>query len=156
MQSINYHFLYNYFFVNIKNWLTGGELFMKSGPAAGAIGGLAAGIAGNIFFNVGVMIGILSPPAGGDPMTTMVIVIVAAIIFGAIFGAIYAKMYDCVWGTGIMKGVYAGLIIWLIKDIAAGTFVYIMGVPPITTSLIWNGFFMWVAWGLVIGYLYKK
>jgi uncharacterized membrane protein YagU involved in acid resistance len=129
---------------------------MKSGPLVGAIGGLAAGIAGNIFFFVGEMIGLLSPPKGVDPMTVMITATVVSIIFGTIFGTIYSKLFDCLPGKAIMKGLYFGLMIWLIKDIAAGTYVYIMGVPSITVSLIWVGFFMWVAFGLVIGTIYKK
>jgi hypothetical protein len=128
---------------------------MKSGPAVGAIGGLAGGIAANIFYPVGTMIG-LFPPSQADPMTAMIIAIVTTIIFGIIFGVIYSKLFDCIPGQGVMKGLYFGLMIWLIKDITAGTYVYNMGFPIITTILVWVGFFMWVVYGLVIGYLYKK
>lgn len=128
---------------------------MKSGPAVGAIGGLAGGIAGTIFYPVGTMIGLL-PPSQADPMMVIIKTIVTTIIFGIIFGVIYSRLFDCVPGQGVMKGLYFGLMIWLIKDITAGTYVYNMGFPIITTTLVWVGFFMWVVYGLVIGYLYKK
>jgi hypothetical protein len=128
---------------------------MKSGPAAGFIGGLASVIAASIFYPVGTMIGLL-PPSQADPMTFSIKMLVTTIIFGVIFGFIYVKLFDCFPGKGVMKGLYFGLMIWLIKDITAGTYVYIMEFPTIPTILVWMGFFMWVVYGLVIGYLYKK
>jgi hypothetical protein len=128
---------------------------MKSGPAAGAIGGLLGAIAGYILYPVGSMIG-LFPPSQADLMMVLIKMLVTTIIFGIIFGFIYVKLFDCFPGKGIMKGLYFGLMIWLIKDITAGTYVYNMGFPIITAILVWVGFFMWVVYGLVIGYLYKK
>jgi len=62
-----------------------------------------------------------------------------------------------------VKGLYFGLLIWLIKDIAASSYVVLVlvDIPSAITralaiDLVLFGFFMWIAYGLVLGYLYKK
>ena len=128
---------------------------MKSGIVAGAIAGIVAGIVGSIFGFIGSMIGLFPLPA--DPMMAIITSIILSIIFGAIFGMLYEKLYDSCPGEGLMKGLYAGLIIWLIKDIAAGAYVgFVDGYTEIMVSLIFVGFFMWIAYGALLGMLYKK
>ncbi len=128
---------------------------MKSGVVVGAIAGLVAGIVGDIFGFIGDMIGLFPGPS--DPMVAVITFIILSIIFGAIFGMLYEKLYDSCPGEGIMKGINGGLIIWLVKDIAAGVFVgFVHGNIGIATSLIFVGFFMWIAYGAVLGMLYKK
>jgi hypothetical protein len=128
---------------------------MKSGIVVGAIAGLVAGIVGIIFAFIGDMIGLFPGPA--DPMVAAIASIILSIIFGAIFGMLYEKLYDSCPGEGIMKGINGGLIIWLVKDIAAGAFVgFVYGNIGIATFLIFVGFFMWIAYGALLGMLYKK
>ncbi len=83
--------------------------------------------------------------------------ILLTVIFGAIFGAMYARFHDQIPGDGASKGLYFGLMIWLVKDIAAGVYIGVVDrIPSITIGLIYGGFFMWIAYGPVLGTLYKK
>jgi hypothetical protein len=43
-------------------------------------------------------------------------------IWSIIFGLLYSKYYESTPGKGTMKGLYFGLIIWTVKDIAAGSY----------------------------------
>lgn len=78
------------------------------------------------------------------------------VIWGMILGWIYSRLYDSIPSKGVMKGLYYGLLIWLFKDILAGSYVALMYFEILMAiHLIIYGFFMWTAFGLVLGYLYK-
>ena len=137
---------------------------MKSGLTAGAIAGIVTGI---VSFALGPMlaqIGIIEPLGGTweiwDPSFYVVYALAfisLALIWGTIFGLIYSRYYDSAPGKGVIKGLLFGLMIWLIKDVAAGSYVALMWVEiSISVALIIAGFFMWIVYGLVLGYLYKK
>lgn len=128
---------------------------MKSGGAAGAVAGVVGGIFGVVFGAIGYWIGLYGP-APIPEMEWMAYWVVLTIIFGAIFGVIYAKMYDSIPGEGLLKGVSAGLIIWLIRDISAGAYLAAERHFEIAIPMIWIGFFMWIGYGPVLGKLYKK
>lgn len=131
------------------------ELLNEKCVVVGAIAGIVAGIVGSIFGFIGEMIGLFPGPS--NPVVATITFIILSIIFGAIFGMLYEKLYNSCPGEGIMKGINAGLIIWLVKDIAAGAFVgFVDGNIGIATSLIFVGFFMWIAYGALLGILYKK
>ncbi len=96
------------------------------------------------------MIGLFEMPAG-DMITISATMIILTIIFGAIFGEIFAKFF------GKMKGINFGLLIWLIKDIAAGAYIALIdNLVSAAIGLIFIGFFMWIVYGYVLGMLYKK
>jgi hypothetical protein len=136
---------------------------MKSGILAGAIAGIVAGI---VNFALGPMLAQIEiiEILGGtweiwDPsfyVTFALAFISLALIWGTIFGLIYSRYYDSTPGRGVLKGLFFGLMIWFIKDVAAGSYVALIFVAiNISTTLILVGFFMWVVYGLVLGYLYK-
>jgi len=136
---------------------------LKSGILAGAIAGIVAGI---VNFALGPMLAQIEiiEPLGGtweiwDPsfyVTFALAFISLALIWGTIFGLIYSMYYDSTPGKGVLKGLFFGLMIWFIKDVAAGSYVALIFVAiNISTTLILVGFFMWVVYGLVLGYLYK-
>ncbi|WP_455369056.1 hypothetical protein [[Eubacterium] cellulosolvens] len=137
---------------------------MKSGIFAGAISGVVMGIVGSIvgYFFTGFR---LIEPIGGfeiwnDPSIQILLVLAEislGLIWGSIFGAIYAYAYKIIPGKGVIKGLYFGLIIWLIKDIAGGSYTALI-LMQIQTALllIIYGFVMWIVYGLLLGYLVKK
>ena len=87
----------------------------------------------------------------------VVTVIVLTVVFGAIFGAIYSKLCDSIPGEGVMKGLYFGLMIWLIHDISQSAFLaFVDKEITLAISTVFAGFFIWIVYGLVIGKLYKK
>jgi len=140
---------------------------MKSGILAGAIAGAVADIA--VIASVYVMmlifgnIGIIEAPGGWeiwrDPSIIMLLAVAHLsldIFWGMIAGVAYAFLYSLIPGKGVVKGLYFGLSIWVIKDVAAGSYLALtmMEVSP-AVILIFGGFFMWVVYGPVLGYLYK-
>jgi len=138
-------------------------LILKNPILAGVIAGIVMGplmiIMGNI---TAIQIGFIEPPGGKEiwgPSMFMLLGLAhisLGVIWGSIFGAIYAFIYDIIPSKGVMKGLYFGLMIWLIKDIAAGSYTALILVQFQTAiNLIYYGFFMWIIYGLVLGYLYK-
>jgi len=129
------------------------------GPIAGVVLGIVSAISSYIF---GPYFRILEAPGGWEIWDLSLIRLFAlaaislGVIWGTIMGAIYARFYDRVPGKGILKGLYFGLLIWLIKDIMAGSYLALTMLEiPSAIILIINGFFMWSAYGLMLGYLYK-
>ena len=137
---------------------------MNNPLIAGAIAGLVAAIIQSasafIFY---LMFKLLEPPGGfaiwDISMSTLFFMaaLPLGIIWGIVFSVIYSRISNCIPGKGVMKGVYFGLLIWVIKDIAAGSYTVL-----IRTDVNWGlgliigGFFMWIVYGLILGYLYKK
>ena len=123
------------------------------GIYAGAIAGIVGGIVGVIFGYIGSAMKLFPVT---DPLTSPVGMIVLTIIFGAIFGRLYSKFRDPIPGSGPMKGINFGLMIWLIKDIAAGAYLAVTMLHVVDAiALIFIGFFMWIAYGYVLERLRK-
>ena len=139
---------------------------MKSGILAGASAGLISGLLSAIMIVIGRLIrlyGVLTPTGNMFIFSTGWIVL--TIMFRVSFGLIYLKAYDIIPGKGIKKGLSFGLMIWFIKDIAAGAYLIFSGImtPPRGiiewvaggVNLIVIGLYMWPIYGLVLGYFYK-
>ena len=129
---------------------------MKSGVYAGAVAGLISGIMCSFLGYVWVLLRIFefSP---GPLIDVFVSITLLTVIFGAIFGFIYARFYSLIPSEGFKKGLYFGLMIWFIKDIAAGSYVtFVARQIAIGFDLIVGGLYMWIIYGLVLGVLYKK
>jgi hypothetical protein len=111
-----------------------------------------------IFGYIGEMINLFAPATVTANMTAVLgSMIVLTIIFGAIFGKIYEMIQGALPGKGAMKGLNFGLIVWLVKDIAAGVYIALINnLVSVATGLIFTGFFMWIVYGYVLGTLYKK
>ena len=84
-------------------------------------------------------------------------VIVLTVIFGPVVALVYSRFYDLIPGKSLKKGLNFGLMVWFIKDIMAGAYIaFGMMQPIIGVSLIVVGLYLWIIYGLVLGYLYKK
>ena len=136
---------------------------MKNAILAGAIAGVVMGILMPIIGFISGEIGLIEPPGGkeiwGTPMYMLLGLahISLGLIWGSIFGAVYAFLYSLIPGKGALKGLYFGLSIWVIKDVAAGSYLALtMMEVNSAIILIVVGFFMWIVYGLVLGYLYRK
>jgi hypothetical protein len=136
---------------------------MKNGILAGAIAGVVMGICTVIVgFTSVSYIGIMQPTYDVTWTPTLMMWLTLAqislgIIWGGIFGAIYTFVYNIIPRKGVIKGLFFGLLIWLVKDIAAGSYTALMIMNvKIAIELIYYGFFMWIIYGLILGYLYKK
>jgi len=129
---------------------------MKSGVVAGAIGGLVGSIVAVLIVVLeSLFVGLEPTPI---PVEQIIVTFFAiTIIFGAIFGAIYQKLYDPIPGTGILKGVYFGLMVWLIKDVATAPYLAFIDMQTqLAIDYVFIGFFAFIPYGAVLGALYKK
>jgi len=136
---------------------------MKSGITVGFIAGIVIGIVHAAYGFALAYIGIIEPPGGWGVWDASLMrlftlaVLSLGVIWGTIFGAIYAQIIDRVPGTGVLKGLYFGLIVWLIKDVAAGSYIALILMEVNSAiSLILVGFLMWMIYGLILGILYKN
>ena len=77
-------------------------------------------------------------------------------IFGVLFAIMYSKTYDRIPGTGILKGLVFGLVIWLFSNINVASYLWIYWNYLTAIHYIYAGFFTLAPFGLVLGALYKK
>ena len=137
---------------------------MKNAILAGAIAGAVSApalVASAIVFG---NIGVFEPPVGTMEIWTpsMWILLILShlsldIFWGMIGGTAFSYLYNLIPGKGAVKGFYFGLSIWIIKDVAAGSYLALTMMKVNSAMiLIITGFFMWIVYGSVLGYLYKK
>jgi len=144
---------------------------MKSRIYAGAIAGVITGLLSGTIMNIGLLIGLYGVPSGAilsTPLEKVIVLfvgwVVLTVILGSCFGLVFSKAYDIIPGKGMRKGLFFGLLIWFIKDIAAGAYLILVGsLGPLNlqwvaagVNLVVLGFYMWPIYGLVLGALYKK
>ena len=132
---------------------------MKSGLTAGFIAGLLSGIFSAIITYLGLSIGLYGVKT--SIINAAVAMLLLTIFFGTLFGLLYERIYGSIPYEGVKKGLFFGLMIWVIKDITAGSYlVFVTSLKLIdyiaaATDLIVVGIYMWTIYGLVLGYLYK-
>ena len=141
---------------------------MKNGYQKALIAGAIAGAVGTLGFIAAAYVlgisGVVEPPFGSREawIPSMYMWVGLAhlsldVIWGAIFGLFFASLYGWIPGKGVVKGLYYGLFIWLIRNVAAGSsFALTMLKHNEAIIFIFCGFFLWIVYGPVIGYLYKK
>ena len=76
--------------------------------------------------------------------------------FGVLFGALFAMFYDRIPSKDIKKGLVFSMIIFLITTFQAAIYGIVYTGYPIAIALFYQGFLAFIAYGLVLGYLYKK
>jgi len=133
---------------------------LKGGIHLGAIAGLIGGIAASSGLNIVSIIG-FGPPHPTPPLTTLAALMVQDMGWGAIFGVLFVMFYDRIPGKGILRGLYFGLILYLITSFRVSTGLFAYGFF-VELARIWvlpwiiASFFHFVALGLILGALYKK
>jgi len=143
---------------------------MKGGIIPGAIAGIADGLASSASIVPGHITGYWGLPIEGQIISTIDFWmsqvgthIHVNLIWGAVFGAIFAKVYNLVPGKRVLKGLYYGLIMFLITTFLVGSWCILYpifhndwAIATIHVGTFWiTGFFGFTALGLVLGYLYK-
>ncbi len=136
----------------------------KGGIIGGAIAGIAVGILDLVVARArsGIWepyciarLGELYPPPLYGIMT--------ATISGIVLGAIYSRLYPSIPGETVTKGVYYGLFVWIIADMAGfGLFVWIIQdiaygpyiFSPFVYAIIRLS--MWLVYGAMLGAVFEK
>jgi len=75
--------------------------------------------------------------------------------WGIVLGIIYSKVYELVPGKGISKGLVYGLFFYFINMVRMATFHLAYARILDGAGYIFQGFFTWLIWGLVLGVLYE-
>ncbi|WP_455369982.1 hypothetical protein [[Eubacterium] cellulosolvens] len=129
---------------------------LMRGFYSGLIAGCVGGIVGLIFGLIGSMIGLYE--LASIPITNILVsFMIFSIIFGGVWGLIYSRFYDSIPRVGITKGLFFGLMLWMLKDLMTGSYIaFSLGNIPIAITIIFGGFFLQAVYGLTIGILYKK
>lgn len=127
----------------------------KIGAASGLIAGIAAGIVHAILVNISLSLGFWSTYWRSILPITIDVLIIINIVWGIVLGLIYSKIYRVISGKGISKGLVYGLTLYLIVTIRMNTFGLAYGFFQDSISEIIFNPFRWIAYGLVIGFLYE-
>ena len=146
---------------------SGVPMGLKGGVLGGTIGGFVGGVI-NLTVEL-YRVHRVPDPIEEVPLTVSMVggMIVVAIVAGIIFGASYAKLYPFLWGGGLIKGVYYGLLLWMYYLFLFGFIIVIMelflGAGWAATYLeqpilhfVLGRFPMWVVCGTTVGVLYER
>ena len=77
-------------------------------------------------------------------------------IWGVIYGVAFAIVYNCIPGKGVWKGLFFAMVyFFLSSNVRSGAILVAWGQTDWGITWIWVGFFCALAWGLVMGALYK-
>ena len=132
---------------------------LKNSVVAGFIAGIISGIVASILHLSGLweLLSVLPyDPTPVSPQTTVLIEITWWILWGLIWGAFYSLFYDYIPSKGIKKGLFYGLILWIMV-FSRNSFVYASYGYYLSAFLFaLMGFVsVSIAYGITIGYLYK-
>ena len=129
----------------------------KIGAVSGLIAGFVAGVVAIFFQNIAFMISFPYALIFTSPTNFALVHILMGVIWGGIFGIIYSKGYGLIPGEGLSKSFFFGMLVFLITNFRDASY-YLPYWPlynPLTFSWIFIGVFMWIAYGLVLGFLYE-
>jgi len=129
----------------------------KIGAIAGLIAGIAAGIIAIInvvfLFNIGHSYYDLPSPPESSTIYITIVELIINIIWGIALGVFYSRIYDLIPGKSDYKGLFYGLILWLILNVRNVTFNIIYEPHSIFGQIL--GISIWIIYGLVLGILYE-
>jgi len=130
----------------------------KIDAIAGLIAGIIAGIIGLISaliqFSIGIQYFFLEPPPE-TPITGIAIrEITINAFYGIGLGIIYSRIQDLIPGRSLKKGIYYGLVLWIIFNLRTATIasMYRFYDWAIIFLLMWT----LIIYGPVLGILYEK
>ena len=134
---------------------------MKNGYVVGGIAGAIAGVAdGIVSYIVSIVGGKIGLWTDYDPITLVMQFHVQTAInvtFGIFFGFAFVLVYNSIPRQGIVKGIIYGLVFYLLlSNLRAATFSFMFGFSEAALSWTIHSIFASVAYGSVLGYLYKK
>ena len=128
---------------------------LKAGIISGLIAGIISAIVYEIFSNIAVLIGLYDPWLHPLVLGNIVVNIPLFGFWGIILGIIYSRIYDIIPRKGVLKGLIYGLFLYFIVGIRLDTFLLPYGLFLWAAGDAFSEFFMWILYGLVLGYLFE-
>jgi len=134
---------------------------VSGGLLIGAIAGLTDGVVSSISDVLGTRIGLFpATPIPITPIPYLAIIgqtLLINMIWGTILGVVFVNAYDLIPGKGILKGICFSLIFFLISSLRMAVYFGGFGDMIMAWSYGFVGFFgTGIAFGVALGYLYKK
>ena len=123
----------------------------------GLIAGFISGIA-DLIFSVIDLFGIFFPIVlTVDVQMLAIYTIIMASMWGILWALLYAFFYDYIPGKGVSRGLFYGLIIWIIAPNSNWIISAVRGyyLWAIQTAIV-TFFSIGIVYGLVLGYIYKE
>jgi hypothetical protein len=136
---------------------------MKSGVLASFFAAVVAAVVAIAVAIILPMIGLVKPVGGPewlapDMMLLWIIVVIGLdVIWFTFLGILYVKFYDKIPGKGLLKGLIYAFLILLISNIRVASFqIAFWQCLTWVQAFNYPAFFIFFAYGLALGYLYKK
>jgi hypothetical protein len=138
---------------------------LMSGFIPGALAGLLGGFVASIVNFISFISSLFGPQAiPGAPGKLIIDFWISQsgahfllnLFWGAVFGVIFTQVYNLVSGKTIRKGLYYSLIVFLIGTFQTSFSWLVWGFISMAVWSVIVGFFQAVAFGIVLGYFYKK
>ena len=133
---------------------------MSSSWKIGAISGLIAGIAyfivSEIFVGIRLSFDLVEPWARGFLENNTLVNIPLFFFWCVVLGIVYSRVHSLIPGKDILKGLIYGLFLFVIVSVSLESYLIPYGYSMLNVigNLLW-GFFIWIAYGLSLGVLYK-
>jgi hypothetical protein len=133
---------------------------MKKGMSIGTFAGFASGLLATALTVISV--DFLDLPytystASFIPILNVTLnEIVLGMIWGVIFSIFYSILYDSIPGKDISKGLFYGMIIFLISCVRHISLAMLYGFILFGIEATFIGLFTFLIYGLVLGLLYRK
>lgn len=133
---------------------------LKIGAVSGLIAGFVAGIVTisinmPIVFKLGLPFWYFLPPQITSFTKIAANEMINNLIWGTILGVIYSRVTGVIPGKAFLKGLLFGLFGYLIYNIYFAVIFVPYWLLDVVAALIINGPLNWIAYGLVLGTLYK-
>jgi len=127
----------------------------KIGAVSGLIAGIVFLIVSEIFTRIGLSIGLWDAWWRPFAVDNTIVNIPLFVFWGIVLGVIYSKVHSLIPGKGVLKGLIYGLFLFVIVTFRMETFLIPYGAVLNAVGNLFWGIFVWVAFGLSLGFVYK-
>ena len=132
---------------------------LKIGAVSGLVAGFVSGIVATVFVKMSLSMGLpfYWDPAPVPPITNIAInEIVLSVLYGIMLGITYSKVYSLIPGKGVLKALCYSLAMFVLYSVLLSTFALAYGYIEGTISTLFSDIFLFIAYGLVLGFFYES
>ena len=128
---------------------------LKIGAVSGLIAGFVLVIVSEISLNTRLSLGLAEPFTLQLLQNNTLVNIPLFIFWGIVLGIVYSKIHSLIPGKGVWKGLIYGALLFVIVTFRFETFMIPYGALLNAVGHLFWGIFVWVAYGLSLGFFYK-